>query len=875
MKWYSKLLIALSLIAAAVFSGFASFRILQRDFEPLTIAVGTENYAIAEKEGDSFRITVLDEKGDYLYDEKQTLSLPAERSSLSAMHYDNGVYYLWETGTETTGEASVYVHAASGEEGAQSRAVHLEQGSSTLIGMQMQGGTLCAILSEVMDKGIILSVHLAGVDSAVFTPAESYQVSGFYSVRSAVYCDNGSVMFLTGDGSVHEVVPGSSAPVLRYDGTDEPAAKLYMNGQQEVCLLDCDGKILRLNSDMQTEIYLTAMLSHIQHNHPEMDMKYCTDLSVADDSHAAMLFTDETGVLYSALYQNGMLQIVSSVERYSWLVYAAVFLAGFCIITLLEYLAAGCTLYFTNETVSLKKRICVVFVLLAAVILTIVTVLVYQFYHTQKTEQRWERLTITLNNTVLYLNTEEHASLEWMKASEKETFSDAQWLFVRKIRSLPQDENMPSCILFAGDQSRLTAVSGTAQQIGLTPEQLYLPEDAARIYAALEKGSGQNISWQFRQNGKDWMAMGTAIYTGDVPAGVIVMQMSMEEQTDYQILFVTGLLYLAVAVFFLLMLARIHFVLRPLHHMEQRAEEFTVKGNCLPLPVKGHNEIAMLTLRFNHAIRELRESMQQSERNAKAYSRFVSKDLIALMSREKLSEVHVQDKVQRFLTILYLRIRPADEACTLEESMQQYDALYAHILPMIQKNGGIPERISLREMRVLFSESSLNAVCAASVIREYTEGSFLIDAVIDCGMTSLTVYGAEHHVNICTCMQREQARIPLMRRVLEEFGCRILITGEVAQAISDFSLVFNSRTIGFFEEEDESPQPIHMIEILPQRCSDLFETAARLYRSGNYTEAFILFSEVVEKNKNDAAAVRYLYLCNQAFHQNREEAETV
>ena len=868
-------MIALSLIAAAVFSGFAAFHILQQDFEPLAIAVGTENYAIAEKEGDSFRIMVLNEKGDSLYDEKQTLSLPAERSSLSAMHYYNGAYYLWETGTEEDGTASVYVHTVSQEQSEAKKTVHLEKDSSTLIGMQMQDGTMCAILSERADTGIILSVHLAGVDSAVFTPVQSYQVSGFYSVRSAVYCDNGSVLFLTGDGSVREAAPDGSAPVLRYDGTYEPAAKLYMNGQQEVCLLDCDGKILRLDSDMKTEAYLSAMLSHVQHTHPEMDMKYCTDLSVADDSHAAMLFTDEAGVLYSALYQNGMLQIISSVKQYSWLVYAAVFLAGFCIIALLEYLAAGCALYFTNETVSLKKRICVVFVLLAAVILTIATVLVYQFYHTQKTEQRWERLTITLNNTVLYLHTEEQSSLEWLKASGKETFSDAQWLFVRKIHSLPQDEGMPSCILFAGDSSGLMAVSGTAGQIGLKPEQLYLPADAAKIYAALESDSGQNISWQFRQDGKDWMAMGTVIYTGDTPAGVIVMQMSMEEQTDYQILFVTGLLYLAVAVFFILLLARIHFVLLPLHHMEQRAEEFTIKGDCRPLPVKGHNEIAMLTLRFNHAVRELRESMQQSERNAKAYSRFVSKDLIGLMGREKLSEVHVQDKERRFLTLLYLRIRPVDEACTLEEGLQQYDALYAHILPMIQKNGGIPERISLREMRVLFPEGSLNAVCAASVIREYTEGRFLMDAVIDCGMTHLTVYGAEHHVNVCTCMQREQARIPLMRRVLEEFGCRILITGEVAQAIPDFSLVFNSRTIGFFEEEGESPDPIHMIEILPQRCSDLFETAVRLYRAGDYTEAFIFFSEIVEKNKNDAAAVRYLYLCDQAFHQNGEEAEKV
>ena len=272
MKWYTRLLIVLSLIAAAVLSGFAVHFILQTDFEPLTIAAGTGDYAVAEKEGDSFRVTVLDEKGNPLYHKKQALTLPSERSSLSAMHYYNDAYYLWETGTVDTGEASVYVHAVSEQQHGTGNPVRLGQGSGELIGMQMQGGTLCAILSEKADKGIILSVHLAGVDSAVFTLAENYQVFGFYNIRSAVYCENGSVMFLTGDGSVHEIIPGGTAPILRYDGTNAPAAELYMNGQQEICLLDCSGAMLRLDSDGQTEVYLSAMLSHIQHTYPQMDI---------------------------------------------------------------------------------------------------------------------------------------------------------------------------------------------------------------------------------------------------------------------------------------------------------------------------------------------------------------------------------------------------------------------------------------------------------------------------------------------------------------------------------------------------------------------------------------------------------------------------
>lgn len=871
MKWYTKALIVLTFVLACIGAAAASCAILVTDFTPTAVCAGEETYAVAERLNNRWCVSVLNPDGTLRHD----ISFSADNADReTALRYADDIYYFWTVrhdGTDGNGLTVRRISSETNEKDTVETQLNAEAGEQ-LGGMHIYEGTLSVTGWHDEADQTVLSVYLAGKDAAMFSKELTYTLSQTYFIRNAYYRSDGSVVFLTASGRVYVISELEQQPVLLYDGAWAPASDFCLDAEDKICLLDCDGETIRLTDSNMAEPCLESFGSQLSYTFSGMELAECSQISLMSDNCAAVLFLDENGNWNAGLYQNGMLHVTDSIFHSSWWLFALLFLGLTILLGSAAFLLLFGIWYFFRGTVTMQCRVSVVCIAVAAVVLTVISVNIYQRYTQQKEEQDWERLTIMLNNADIYLdpenqkNLEQLGELDWdqdVQTGVKDEFVQRLWAFSNADVS----ENN-SCLLFVRTEDGvLTAVSGNSVQIGKEPEQIYNRETAKELSHWKGKEEEQ-LSGTFQKDGVSWMYLAKSIFgETEEPMGLLVMQMPSEHRGEPWILAADLILYLAVISFLMILLLRIRYVLRPLRQMEVQAQKFILTGNCEPIPVKGHNEITVLTRRFQQAVSELKKSMSQSQRSAECYGRFVDKSWIELMGKENLSALHVGDCAEHILAVLEMRLTPHTTLPLEDARIQQYQGLYARILPAIQKNNGIPESLSPERMRFLFPKGCFDAVCAASVVREVVQEQFQLEAVMDYGRTMIRVCGDDAHMRICSEMQEEMMRMPLLHQTCCEFGCQILVTGEVVQAISDFQTIFNCRTIGFFSLQQKGAKAIRHVEILPQRCSDTFERAVRLYQAGSYVEAFGMFSAVVEKNPNDCAAVRYLHLCYQALQE--------
>jgi len=871
MKWYTKVLAVMVFLLVCVCSVVSTCAVLVTDFIPIAVCAGEETFAVAERLKNRWCVSVLKQNGELQCD----VSFSADTScNETALSYADGMYYFWTKEQTDSEKNTLTVHQISPEKHmVNTNTAHLQtEAGEQLCGMRIHETTLSVIGWHNEENQTVLSVYLAGKDSPMFSLSQTYTMPQIYFIRNAFYQSDGSIVFLTASGRVYSVSPPERKPTLLFDGKKIPASDFCLDAEEKICLLDCDGTAIRLTDSNTAESCLTSMCSQLSHTASGMTLSDCTDISLLSDNYAAVLFPNEDGDLCAGLYQNGMLNLLDSISHHAWWEFVLLFLGLMILMGVAVCLLIFGTWFLFRESVTMQYRVSVFCIAVAVIVLAIVTVNTYHIYTQQKEEQNWERLTIMLNNAEVYLNPEESDSLDWlaeldwdydMQNAVENDFVQRLWAF-----SNADTSGNSNCLLFVlSENGGLTAVSGTSEQICRHPEQIYDKETAEQL-SQLTIQNTEQLSGTFQKDGISWMYLAQPVFSiKQEKTGILVMQMPSENQLELRIFVTNLLLYLAVIGFVLLLLLRIRYVLRPLQKMEVQAQKFIVSGNCDPIPIKGNNEITVLTRRFIQVVSDLKKSMEQSRRSAESYGRFVDQNWITLMEKENLSALHMGDCVKHQLAVLEMRLTPKSMLSQEDKHIQKYQMLYAGILPVIQKNNGISESISPDHMRFLFPRGCFDAVCAASVVREIVQEQFTLEAVIDYGLSEVSVCGDDDHMRICSEMQEETARMPLLHQICREFGCQILVTGESVQAIPDFQTIFNCRTVGFFRTLQNNEETIHMIEILPQRCSDVFERAVRLYQSGSYEEAFGMFFAVLEKNPDDHAATRYLHLCHQALQK--------
>lgn len=826
MKLYQKILFIAAVILAVLIAQDLSWRILGEPAEPLEIAAGSDDFVTVQITKGKYALSFWNEKGTRL----KTVKLPLKYGErIAGLDFADEKYYLWLTDSE----ARVTAYAAERESGLLSSVSGVSAGE--LVGTQATGDHLYFVTSDEHDGDTFFYVYRAENDASEFSRLNELRYD--FSCRGNCY-PRGAV-YLPEVGSLVVVDLSGSVRILSRDGD---ARTVISGGAESICSNE-KGYIFVKMSDGRI-LYTDPMNGGQKELFREADFDESIKISVYGELRSAELFRDPDDRQTAAVYANGRVTVIEKLRRYSILLYLPLFVLIAALVLALELLAAGCVRYAAERQAPLTRRISVVCVMTATVILALISVIIFGEYDSRKKEQQWERLNVSLNNISVFLE------------------SGKQTRLADKLKTLSGTAS-PFC---PDDKGRYTAVFRRPEYNGLTPMQIYGRRAAARV-SELVNGNEKTVSFEFRDNGERHIALAGLFQTAGGERTMIAVHLPFNSGVDLRVIFAGVLLFVVFAFFLLILLIRIRRALLPLSAMENRIGEFCRDFSAEPVKLMGHNEITMLTLRFNEAVSDLSKSIKRSEKSAAAYRRFVSGDVTALMGRETLSEVHVGDVCKKTLVMLYADFRAKKPSENTEREFSRLNTLYERVIPVITANGGMILWDSAGSFRALFYGLEFEAVCAAVTVRELSADDFDIRIIIDRGETSLRACGTEEHTALLAEPSEGGERISLMKEIGAAFGVKVIVSGKASESVPRFAETFNHRTLGVFRTETKPEVPIKIFEITERRCKTDFDTAVSKFMSGKYSEAFSMFFDIAGKNAADTAAVKYLYLCDEMLHR--------
>lgn len=875
MKWYTRLLVFLVIAGIIAGSGFATEYILKSEFRPADVCAGEEGFAVSEQFDGNWYVTVFDKEGKR--DETYLMSLPAPIWD-SELSYADGIYYFWLLDKEKTG-ISVDVRAIY-PSGDITHTILGIDGTEQIVGMTVHEETMSVVSVRTAEEGTVVNVYTAGKDAPGFLPIYTGTLPRHF-VRKAYYRSDGTVVYLTAGDSIYSFSTLDQKP--RPKRLCKGASELYLNAEEEICFRDSDGN-LRLADDPESEYlpemgeFLTGMTSE--------------DVSILSDSFSAVSYSSEEN-WYTAYMQNGRAVVVDRGYRTAWWVYALVYALVLLLTVALVSFAINGVVSFFQSGVSILYRTRVILFFSGAAVIIAVTGCVVSRYKEQQAMQDWESISLIYNTASNFIDPWNLENVESFAQMDRDTqggklYSDPNFKALNDFSELCVRRGVIVSLLTFDKDGELTAITGTSDMLGMRLSAIYDSATVEEIYKNLKDNYGTD--GEFREKGVDWHygAFPVISVTDGTVSSVMLVQIPEQRGVFSNVSFIQtpeitasqgfsdglvfaslGVVYTAVIAFGILLFSRLRKSLKPLRDMEQQAQQFTLTETYSDIKFKGNNEISLLVRRFQEAVSELAQGLKKSRRSVESYGRFLDKKWVGFFRRENLFQLNAGASVTMALTVLEIRFSLKGEP---EKSMtpEQKQRLLENVLPVVRRNGGVVERISPENMKIVFAGDSEYALYSASMIRERCSGEYTMCAVIDGGTAQVSVMGDEENSRFVTEFEDEDRRLSLMRRICSEFGCEIAVTGEITELIPQFQSIFNSRIIGFFGMDGGK---MRVVEILPQRCSEAFERGVSLYYSGECAEAFEQFCRVLEKNPDDMAAVRYLRLCNDVLHGDERRGE--
>ncbi|MBQ3566749.1 MAG: hypothetical protein IJA12_06170, partial [Oscillospiraceae bacterium] len=526
MKKYLKVLIVLVVVAVLGGAAWLTNILLYCPFLPEAVSAGSENYAVVHKISDKWVVSVIDKFGE----EVQYTDFPSDdKSEQIKLIYSDEMYYLWRYNPET-GRAFVnnIIYGESSEK--ENEVVLKAKTGETFFGVNGSDETISAVGVMEQDGMAEITVYLAGITAPEFKVSETYSFRGEFLIRDALYCADGSVMFLTADGIIYRITNQDRIPRVYYNCAENVPQSLMLDGSGKLCVWNSDNRAFRINEDKITEPCLEDMISELVYNDAVHSLNECISVSVQSDDFSAIIHEKNDGTLCLETYCNGMLYTKSETDYVSWWKYVLVYLLIILAVMIISVLLMSVRLLL-RDTVKMKTRLLVLCVAGFCIVASVVTVYTVSVFTAQKTEQKWERLTIMLNQMSIFLHADEQTDYQWL-INEKQGLTAEQHQLVEKLETMSENktEGQSTFILFVRDENgKYISVSGSEEYINKAPELIYTPSAGYRITG--NSDSDENLlSLNYRKGGALWMMMVQKLYTvseqteASEPSALLVMQ---------------------------------------------------------------------------------------------------------------------------------------------------------------------------------------------------------------------------------------------------------------------------------------------------------------------------------------------------------------
>lgn len=267
-----------------------------------------------------------------------------------------------------------------------------------------------------------------------------------------------------------------------------------------------------------------------------------------------------------------------------------------------------------------------------------------------------------------------------------------------------------------------------------------------------------------------------------------------------------------------------------------------------------------------------------------AYGRFVPREFIRTLGKEDIIDVKLGDQAQENITVMFSDIRSytqLSESMNIDQNFKFLNSYLGKIGPLIHKHDGFINQFLGDGIMALFQSEPKNAVLAAIAMHRkldkynperISEGRNPISIGIGLhfGPLMLGIIGDEKRMG--TGVVSNVVYIASkMENLTKKLGASTIISGETADRIPDLDN-FHHRLLGKYQIQ-RLQDPVRAIEIFDgdsplaiekKETNKLsFESALTLFYSKNFTEAAVLFKQVLEIHPEDLAAKDYLGKCGE------------
>jgi class 3 adenylate cyclase len=286
-----------------------------------------------------------------------------------------------------------------------------------------------------------------------------------------------------------------------------------------------------------------------------------------------------------------------------------------------------------------------------------------------------------------------------------------------------------------------------------------------------------------------------------------------------------------------------------------------------PLHLVSRSIVGLFLVVVFVTLRRSARARTAAERFAGSTKRFVPEEFLHALGHDDITTVRLGEAATRDVSVLFADIRAfttLSEHMTPEETFGFLNACLSRMGPHVRHHGGFVDKYIGDAIMALFPDSANDAIRAAIAMQRETRGNGEKGSCLEIGVG---VHRGQVMMGTIGEASRFEATViadavnltARLESLTKQFGCGILITGDVASCLDD-DLLHTSRRLGTFAVKGRSV-PVDVFEIF---ASDLDAVRAakqasreRLRRmlahhaAGELDEAIALAAELRDAHPED------------------------
>lgn len=403
------------------------------------------------------------------------------------------------------------------------------------------------------------------------------------------------------------------------------------------------------------------------------------------------------------------------------------------------------------------------------------------------------------------------------------------------------------------------------------------------IWDDINNSGGEDLSLVVSDYISEWVSGFSPVY--DSSGKAVGFIESKVDKWQYQDLFFYQVLSVVLAVFILITILIIIYFIFILKHSLYPLKEI---NNCVreigngkwntKVNITSKDELADIGKGFNIMTDKINQYVSNFVSLSQEYLKFVPSGLFKLLGKSKISEINLDDRGVKKISILSVSFDVKEENYLtfsgIDDYFQKINQKYIRLFDTVKANNGVVEKFDAFGMTVIFPDNAFDAVSASmQFVDQLTETSAKNSFRIALGTAEATigVMGNSSRMSI-TVMSEELIIMEYISGCLSKMKISHFAMQSMIDEIQSNSGFSNYRFIGQLKHPKKD-KPIKVYEFINANnlyekklylgTKSLFERAVNDYIEGNLAEARKTFSSILKINESDEMAMYYLGICDE------------